>query len=82
MFAWAIVSVFRFIGVSTTQDKGRYIFYGKYLGPAESVQINEESAFQGSTVYDLKGKGLSNWLWSTWVQSCFPIFFNKSILYF
>ena len=28
----------------------------------------------------LNGKG-SNWLWLTWVQSVFPIYFNMSIKY-
>ena len=36
--------------------------------------------FKTSTilVYDVKWKRVSNWLWSTWVQSCFHSFFKQA----
>ena len=33
----------------------------------------------GTILVVLNGKGSSNWLWSTWVQSGYPSFFNRSI---
>ena len=49
--------------------------------PYKIIHTNKNSTILVCMI--LNGKGLSNWLWSTWIQSCFlPFLAGQSIIVF